>query len=279
MSKDANGGAPTQLGSARAPQTQGRRQYHLGVAPGEVAQHVLLVGDPARARKVAARFDEIELERSHREFITITGTHRGLRVSVVGTGISAANMEITVVELSRCVSRPVLVRCGSCGALRPEVGLGDLVISSAAVRMEGTSAHWVEPGFPAVAHHDVIAALIAAARDSGARHRVGITATADGFYGAQGRPFGGLEPRDPGRVDRLAAQGVLNLEMEVSCLLTLAAVTCIRAGAVCAVYATRYDDRFADASVRDAAEARMLEVGLDALHRARAADAVNPRPA
>lgn len=256
------------MGSASAPQTSDGRQYHLGVAPSEVAAHALLVGDPDRARRVASRFDEIELERSHREFVTITGIHRGLRVSVVGTGISAANMEIAVVELSRCVESPTLIRCGSCGALRPGVDLGDLVISTAAVRMEGTSARWVEPGYPAVAHHEIVWSLVEAARQAGATHHVGITATADGFYGAQGRPFAGLKPRDADRIDRLAAQGVLNLEMEVSALLTLASIAGIRAGAVCAVYATRYDDRFADQATRDQAESRMLDVGLDALHRA-----------
>lgn len=259
MSDDATGTAST-------PKTDGGRQYHLEIGPGDVAPNVLLVGDPARARLMAERFDSIEIERTHREFVTLTGTHRGLRVSVIGTGISSANMEIALVEILACVDDPVLIRCGSCGALSPQVGLGDLVISSAAVRMEGTSSRWVEPGYPAVAHHEVSLALIAAARKHSATHHVGVTATADGFYGAQGRPFGDLQPLDVGRLERLTAQGVLNLEMEISCLLTLASIKGLRAGAVCAVYATRHDDAFTTSEQRDLAEARMLDVGLDAMH-------------
>lgn len=262
-----------EMSSASQAQSAGGRQYHLDVAPGEVARHILLVGDPDRAQRVAAQFDAVRVERRHREFVTITGTHRGLEVTVVGTGISAANMEITMVELSRCVDDPVLIRCGSSGGLSSRVGLGDLVIAAGAVRMEDTSTRWVESGYPAVAHHEVVLALLTAAGRVGAKHHVGLTATASGFYGAQGRPFGALQPRDAGRVERLTQQGVLNLEMEVSCLLTLASLQGIRAGAVCAVFATRHDDRFASAEQRADAEARVLEVGLEALHAICALDA------
>ncbi|HEY8378415.1 MAG TPA: hypothetical protein VIK91_18085, partial [Nannocystis sp.] len=62
------------------------RQYHIGLAPGEVADSVILVGDPERAYRVAAMFETVELERKNREYVTITGVHEGLRVSVMGTG-------------------------------------------------------------------------------------------------------------------------------------------------------------------------------------------------
>ena len=65
--------------TAQLPTTDAGRQYHLGVGPDEVAQHVLLVGDPERARRVAARFESVELERVNREFITITGRLGGRR--------------------------------------------------------------------------------------------------------------------------------------------------------------------------------------------------------
>ena len=251
--------------SAQLPTDDDGRQYHLGVGPGDVARHVLLVGDPDRARRVAERFDEVELERVRREFITITGTLGGRRRTVIGTGISAANREITLIEMSQVVQDPVLVRCGSCGALQPEIDLGALVVSQACVRLEQTSQQFVEPGYPAVASAEVLLGLIQAADELGATHHVGLTATAGGFFGAQGRTVGPFVPRTDGLVDRLATQRVLNLEMEASCLLTLASLGGFRAGVVCAAYANRDADSFLDDSGRAAAERRCLDVGLRAL--------------
>ncbi|MBM4409472.1 MAG: nucleoside phosphorylase, partial [Chloroflexi bacterium] len=64
----------------------GERQYHIGLAPGELAEYILLPGDPDRTSRIAARLDAIELERRNREFASVTGTYRGQRVSVVSTG-------------------------------------------------------------------------------------------------------------------------------------------------------------------------------------------------
>ena len=125
--------------SASQPTTDSGQQYHLLVGPGDVAKHVLLVGDPERARRVAARFEHVELERVHREFITITGTLKGRRRTVIGTGISAANMEITIIEMTRVVDDPVVVRCGSSGGLQPQIALADLIVTQGAVRLEHTS--------------------------------------------------------------------------------------------------------------------------------------------
>jgi uridine phosphorylase len=252
--------------SAVDPSGPSGRQYHVGVAPGEVAPSILLVGDPARAERVAATFDTVRLERRNREFVTFTGAHRDLPVTVVGTGMGAPNTEIAVVELGRCVSRPVLVRCGSCGALQPELRLGDLVISSGALRLENTSSQLVDPGYPALADPEVVIALVEAVDRAGLSVHVGITATAPGFYAAQGRAgLGGRVP-DPDPIERLARQAVLNLEMETSCLLTLATLAGLRAGAVCAVYASRAEDTFVDDDQRAAAERACTAAGLEALH-------------
>lgn len=256
--------------NSEQPATAEGRQYHVGVAPGEVARHILLVGDPKRARKVAGMFDEITGEYSHREYLTLTGRHRGLDVSVVGTGMSAANMEIGVIELCQVVEDPVMIRCGSCGGLSEKVGLGNLVISQGAARLEETSLQFVHQGFPAVAHPEIIMALAWAAEGQAPDRpvHVGITATASGFYGAQGREVPGFPPVRSDVVDGLARQGVLNLEMEISTLLTLASLRGFRAGAICAVYATRYDGKFIGDADRDAAETACVSTGLEALHRA-----------
>ena len=97
---------------------------------------------------------------------------------------------------------------------------------------------------------------------------VGITATASGFYGAQGREVPGFPPVRSDVVDGLARQGVLNLEMEISALLTLASLRGFRAGAICAVYATRYDGQFISDRDRDSAETACVGTGLEALHKA-----------
>lgn len=248
----------------KTAKARGGRQYHLGLGPGDVAANVMLVGDPARAEKVAAHFEKRRGEWRHREFVTITGTYRGLELTVTGTGIGPDNMEITVIELSQCRRDLTLIRVGSCGALQRNIGIGDLVVSTGAVRLENTTTYFVPEGFPAVASFEVTQALVEACRGTRARHHVGLTASASGFYGAQSRHVPGFPPRFadlPGDLGRL---GVLNLEMEISALLTLASLGGHRAGALCAVYAQRPRRLFADARQRGEAEARAIEAGLRA---------------
>jgi len=241
------------------------RQYHVGVAPGEVAPWVLLVGDPARAERVAERFDSVRVRRGNREFLTLTGAWHGREITVVGTGIGCDNVEIAVVELLECERKPTLVRVGSCGAVRPEIGIGEIVISTGAFRLESTSLGFVEEGFPAIAHHEVVLAMISAAETLAAPYHVGITASASGFYGWQGRSGQAIEPRFPDLPERMARVGIVNFEMESSTLFTLASLAGVRAGTVCAVYANRPRGEFISAERKGAAEARAIEVGLETI--------------
>ncbi|MCA9660160.1 MAG: nucleoside phosphorylase [Myxococcales bacterium] len=252
--------------SAEEVSDESGRQYHIDLAPGEVAPAIILVGDPKRAERVAGLFDSVEVERRNREFVTFTGVHRGLKMTVMGTGMGAGSTEIAVIELCKCVEHPVMIRCGSSGALQAGMNLGDLVITQGALRMESASLHFVDPGYPAVADPQVILALAQAAEELGRPVHLGITATAPGFYGAQGRHNPRFPPRDPAIVDRLAAQGVRNLEMEASTLLTLSTVGRFAAGAVCAVYATRVDNQFIDKDAKDAAELACVQTGMRAHH-------------
>ena len=259
---------PTGADGPASPPAETGRQYHIGLGPGEVADAILLVGDPARADRVAELFSAVELERRSREYVTYTGTHQGRRVSVMATGMGPDNTEIAVVELCQVAVRPTMIRCGSCGGLQPRVRPGDLVISSGAYRLESTSLQFVGEGYPAAAHPEVLLSLVQAADQAGLRYHVGVTATAPGFYGAQGRAAPGFAPRNPSVVEDLARQGVLNLEMETSCLLTLASLRGFRAGAICAVYADRHHGTFVDADEKRAAEGRCIQVALGALHLA-----------
>lgn len=243
----------------------GERQYHIGLGPGELADYILLPGDQDRVAKVAARFESVEREHRHREFASATGTYRGERVSVVSTGIGTDNVEIVVAEILAIVERPTFIRIGSCGALQPDMELGDLVISTGAVRLETTSAWFVHDGYPAVADYEALLALSEAASALGHRYHVGLTATSPGFFGAQGRPIPQLPIRYPDLAEEMARQGVLNFEMEASALLVLAALARCRAGVVCAVYAKRTTGDFVVGEAKDRAEAACVETGLESL--------------
>ncbi len=258
---------------AKSPNDPGRRtgrQYHIGLAPGEVAPTILLVGDPARARRIAARLEGPGPEACHREYVSISGRRHGRPLSVMATGIGCDNTEIAVVELCRIVERPTFLRVGTCGALQPRVDVGHLCLSTGALRLESTSLAYVEPGYPALAHHEVLLATLVAAQawaagGRGRRWHAGITATAPGFYGAQGRDDDPRFPsRFPGRVDRLRRQGVLNMEMEMSTLFTLASLGGARAGGLCVVYANRAEGRFATEAQQPAFQEAAIEVALRA---------------
>lgn len=244
---------------------EGDRQYHIGLGPGEVAEYILLPGDQDRTTRIAERFDSIELQHRHREFASATGTYRGLRVSVISTGIGTDNVEIVLAEILAITERPTFVRVGSCGALQPEMGIGDLAISTGAVRLESTTSYFVHDGYPAVAHHEATLALIEAAESLGHRYHVGLTATAPGFFGAQGRPIPQLPIRYPDLAEDMARERVMNFEMEASALLVLATLARCRAGVVCAVYANRTTGQFVEGSTKDAAEAACIETGLESL--------------
>ena len=243
----------------------GERQYHIGLGPGELAEYILLPGDPDRTARITARFDSVEMEHRNREFASATGMYRGQRVSVVSTGIGTDNVEIAVAEILAITERPTFIRVGSCGALQPEMGLGDLVVTTGAVRLESTTSYFVHDGYPAIANHEAIVALIEAASLLGHRYHVGVTATAPGFYAAQGRPIPQLPIRCPDLAEDMKRQRVMNFEMEASALLVLATLAGCRAGVVCTVYANRTTGEFVEGAGKDAAEAACVETGLEGL--------------
>jgi uridine phosphorylase len=261
------------------------RQYHIGLGPGELAEYILLPGDQDRTAKVAERFESVEFQKRNREFATATGNYRGRRVSCVSTGIGTDNVEIVVAEILAITERPTFIRIGSCGVLRDDIGLGELVITSGAVRLESTTKYFVHEGYPAVADYAAVAALVEAANSLGHRAHVGITATAPGFYGAQGRPIPQLPIRFPDLAEEMTRQGVANFEMEASALLVLAGLAKCRAGVVCTAYAQRVSGAFVQGEQKERAEMACIETGLEALRllaemdeATRAAGATHWRP-
>lgn len=255
----------TELSRADAPRT-GTRQYHIALERGELAEYVLLVGDPGRVAKVASRFEDVTLERSNREITTATGSYEGMPLSVMSTGMGSDNVEIVLAEVIEIADQPTFIRIGSSGALQQEIALGDLVISTGAVRLENTTDFYVHPGYPAIAHRSVVWALEAACRQLGYPHHVGLTATASGFYAPQGRAMRTLPVRYPELAEELRRQRVANLEMESSALFVLAGLAGLRSGTICAAYAQRTDGTFLEGAAKEAAEARCIDAGLAGIH-------------
>ena len=183
----------------------------------------------------------------------------------MATGIGCDNTEIAVIELAQLIESAVLIRAGTCGAVQPDLSIGDLVVTWGGVRLENTSTYFVPEGYPAVAHPEVITALSNAAEEVGAPWRLGMTATAPGFYGAQARNVEKFPPRYPNLIEDLARIGVANLEMETSTLLTLASLGGFRAGSVCTVFAERAANRFVAPDEKHTLEDRVVDVALRAL--------------
>ncbi len=238
--------------------------YHLQTQPGDVAPFILTSGSPERIRLLAGLLDTVTLERQHREFLTITGSYRDIPVTGLATGIGPSPTVIALVEAVQCQPQATFIRLGSCGSLQPQIRVGDLVISSRALRHDGVTFYYAPPEVEALADATVTAALQEAARQLGVVYHVGLTRTAADFYHGQGRAAPGFSGFDPTLLSRLQAQGVLNQEMEMAVYFTLARVCHhpIRAGGCAVVFADRYRDEFLDASARAAAEEMICRVGL-----------------
>ncbi len=231
--------------SAERPATKRKRQYHIACAPGEVARYVLLPGDPDRVPKIAKLWDKAKKVAYHREYQTYTGEVGGIPISATSTGIGCPSLAIGVEELAT-IEADTFIRVGSSGSIQRDVRVGDVVISSAAVRLEGTSKEYVRVEYPAAANYEVLLALIKAAEKLGHRYHVGITASTDSFYLGQGRPGlkGYTQSFSRDIMPDLQAARVLNFEMETASLFTIAGIYGFRAGSVCAVYANRVTGGF-----------------------------------
>lgn len=235
-------------------------QLHVRARPGDVAPFVLLPGDPDRATHIAHTFfDEPRRYTEYRHLFGYTGSYRGMPVSVQTTGMGCPSLAIVVEELIRLGAR-TLVRVGTCGAVSAAVAPGDVVVATASVPGDGTSAAYLgrQPAAP-VASFDVTRALADAARATGRPIHVGLVRTDDAFYAT-----------GPEEVAAMRARGVLAVEMEASALFTLGALRGVRTG--CALVASNAvgDAAFVDPEVLRGGVDAMVEITLEAaldLHR------------
>ncbi|MEM1731727.1 MAG: uridine phosphorylase [Desulfurococcaceae archaeon] len=247
---------------AEIPSDKEGEQYHLRIKPGDVSKYVLLPGDRGRVPQIASLWDKYWLISQHREYVTYSGYYKGVFITATSTGIGAPSTAIAIEELARCGAN-TFIRVGTTGALRKDIYIGDLVISTGSVRLDGTSKQYVWPEYPALASYEIVLALIDAAESYGFKYHVGITASSDSFYVGQERPgFNNyIPPFQRGLVRYLREINVLNFEMETSIIFTLTNIYGLRAGAVCAVIANRETGEF----VENADVENAIKVGNEAI--------------
>lgn len=220
------------------PTVSSGKQYHIACGKGDLTEYLLVPGDPERVPKIASFWDSAKEVSYHREFRSFTGKYKSVAISALSSGIGPACMAIVVNEASR-VGVHTFIRVGSTGAIQKGIDCGDLIISTAAVRLDCASNCYIMPEYPAVASYEVLLALIEAAESLGiTNYHVGITATTADFYAGQNRPAASIS-RMEDLLPTLQKARVLNFEMETATLFTLASLYGLRAGSVCDVYANR----------------------------------------
>jgi uridine phosphorylase len=238
-----------------------------------VAETVLLPGDPDRVPKMSELWDESREIAAYREHVTHTGKIRGMDISACSTGAGGGSTASALEELAE-VGAKKFIRVGTTSAIQPHIRPGDLIISSGAVRYDGTSENYVNLNYPAIADYEVVAALVEACERLGFTYHVGITATAASFFCGQNRPgFGGYRQSwFEDRYQDLRAANVVNYEMEAATVLTLSSLFKIKAGAIFAVIGNRVTDEFVyggvEKSIAAATEAAIILNEWDQLKKA-----------
>ena len=248
--------------------------FHLHLRPEELADTVILVGDPGRVDMVASFLTDIEFRRASREFVSVTGRYEGKRMTVLSTGIGTDNIDIVMNELDALANvdfatrevKPehrtlTILRIGTTGAIQPDIPLGSYIFSHISVGcdgllnwysgrdkvsisdMEGAFVRHVgwDPHLPSPYFAKAGEKLIRAFEDSTVK---GVTISAPGFYGPQGRvlrvPLAMKDMLDRFESFRFGEWRITNFEMEGSALAGLAAHLGHVAGTVCCAIANRH---------------------------------------
>lgn len=247
--------------------------YHLALRPEQLGDTVLLVGDPGRVERIARHFERVEHRVANREFVSVTGVYHGTAITALGTGIGTDNIDIVLNELDALVNIDLvtrtprsetrslrLVRLGTCGALREDIPVDSRVVSAFGIGLDNLLHYYAAE--PSDRELRVLQALMAhtdwpdnlpypyvaegdrkLVQQLGHGHTVGITFTAGGFYGPQGRKLR-LMPAVDDLNERFATfhhehLAAVNFEMETSALYGLAGMLGHRACTVCTVVANR----------------------------------------
>ncbi len=244
--------------------------YHLSLSDREIAgaQMALLPGDPARVEKIATT-EPIKHGRfvtSHREFCTWLGFIRETPIVITSTGIGGSSTAIAVEELAQ-LGVKIFMRVGTTGAIQPHINIGDVVITTGAVRLDGASTHYAPIEYPAVANYEVVWALVQAARKLKIPYHVGITCSSATFYPGQERSDSFSQyiiKQLQGTKSEWERLGVLNYEMEAATLLTMCSALGLRAGCVCGVVDTPTQELITQESLQRA-EQNAIQVAAKAM--------------
>ncbi|MBR3431970.1 MAG: nucleoside phosphorylase [Bacteroidaceae bacterium] len=248
--------------------------FHLHITPEQLAQKVILVGDPGRVSLVASHFTQIECDVQSREFHTITGTYQGKRITVLSTGIGCDNIDIVVNELDALTNIDFetrtqkdtlrsleIVRIGTCGGLQPNTPVGSFIISAKSIGFDGLLNFYAgrndvcdlafEKAFTKhmnwnpqlCAPYVIDANKELTDRIAGEDMVRGVTIACGGFYGPQGRelriPL--ADPTQNQKVENFEYEGwkITNFEMESSALAGLSRLLGHKATTCCMVVANR----------------------------------------
>ena len=214
------------------------KQYHIEVGQGQVGRYVILPGDPKRCAAIAQYFDDPQLIADSREFVTYTGYLDGVKVSVTSTGIGGPSAAIAMEELVKC-GADTFVRVGTCGGIEINVKSGDIVVATGAIRAEGTSKEYAPIEFPAVAHLDVINALVGATKATGVTGHVGVVQCKDSFYGQHSPSVMPVSYELENKWEAWKRLGVLASEMESAALFVVASHLKVRCGSCFLVVANQ----------------------------------------
>ena len=245
--------------------------YHLNLLPEDIADKIILVGDPDRVPKVSQFFDNVEIKKNKREFYTHTGVLRGERISVLSTGIGTENIDIVMNELDALVNIDLnnkefhsekkslqLFRLGTCGSVNPDIEVDNMLVSENVVGLDGLLHFYSDyhfendfskkflSDFP----YDNIKPMLYFGECSSELKNLykdakyfGNTATFPGFYAPQGRQLR-LRALDDKFLEVLNELGISNFEMETSAIYGLAKLLGHRAITVNCVIANRRRGEF-----------------------------------
>ncbi|MBR1777153.1 MAG: nucleoside phosphorylase [Alphaproteobacteria bacterium] len=185
-------------------------QPHIRIDETHGAKYALLPGDPARLDRIIPFLTDVRELAYNREYRSISGIYKNVKVLAISTGIGGCSAGIAVEELARTGIR-AMIRIGSCGAMQPGIGLGDLILAAGAVRDDGASQAYVDLRFPAIADTALLNACLTAARQNGFAHHVGIIHSHESFY---------IDDNEEQK-KFWAKRGVLGADMETAALFTI----------------------------------------------------------
>lgn len=228
-------------------------QYHTHLSKNliEGAEYALVPGDPDRVPALARLFDpEARHLSSHRGYTSYLATFHGQKILVCSTGIGGPSTSIAIEELANIGIRYFL-RIGTTGAIQPHIKVGDIIITKAAVRLDGASSHYAPLEYPAVASLRLTSDLVDAAEAMTVPYHVGITVTSDTFYPGQERYdnySNYVMRRFQGSMEEWRKLNATNYEMEAATLFTMANVFGLHAACICGVIVNRTSSEKIDPS-------------------------------